>query len=184
MLVASVGRLARSGRLKGTEDAAGSSRGYLSTPLVPDPDTSDPDTFYGVGRCTQTPLVVWGAGVSESHPARGDAKAVGHSGEGVVPPTPPGAGNGGWGELEHVERKDVLQAQIAPMISALMGAHMPVNNVGTVPLSYLHAPAYSSRPARLLLQNCIQIMRVLELKEALKRKTTFSAIFRPYPPSW
>ena len=124
----------------------------------------------------------------------------------------------------------MIMPQIAPLISALMGAHMPVNNVGTVPLPYIHAPAYSSRHARLLLQvmpstqcntflpyskhmanstlfpwclyskhmdccvslnarnlplvqNSIQILRVLELKEALKRKTTFSATFRPYPPS-
>ena len=46
----------------------------------------------------------------------------------------------------------MIMPQIAPLISALMGAHMPVNNVGTVPLPYIHAPAYSSRHARLLLQ--------------------------------
>lgn len=66
----------------------------------------------GEPECTQTPLVVWGSGVSETHPVRGDIEAAGHRGKGVIPETPRGEGGDGWGDLLRVERKDVEQAQV------------------------------------------------------------------------
>jgi phosphatidylinositol glycan class N len=43
-----------------------------------------------------------------------------------------------WG-LSQVQRHDIRQADIAPLMSHLIGIDLPVNSVGQLPLSYLKA---------------------------------------------
>ncbi|KAL0744581.1 hypothetical protein Bca4012_086094 [Brassica carinata] len=84
---------------------------------------------------TDTPLVAWGAGIKYPRPA------TGHSHSDSVTsfvdkhahdmPTPYD-----WG-LNRVERVDVNQADIAPLMSTLLGLPCPVNSVGNLPLGYM-----------------------------------------------
>ncbi|CAH2055360.1 unnamed protein product [Thlaspi arvense] len=84
---------------------------------------------------TDTPLVAWGAGIKYPKPATGNS----HS-DSVTRfvdkhahdmPTPYD-----WG-LNRVERVDVNQADIAPLMSTLLGLPCPVNSVGNLPLGYM-----------------------------------------------
>ncbi|KAJ0043227.1 hypothetical protein Pint_19518 [Pistacia integerrima] len=85
---------------------------------------------------TDTPLVVWGAGVNYPKPLSG----INHSDCGFHfvdehahdAPTPKE-----WG-LDGNERVDVNQADIAPLMSTLLGLPCPVNSVGNLPLEYIN----------------------------------------------
>ena len=72
---------------------------------------SDPDN-------TRTPLIAWGAGVRGPLP---DSKPSSHD-EYSEP----------WG-LSHLFRRDVEQADVAALMSALVGINWPVNSVGVLP---------------------------------------------------
>ncbi|GFS45077.1 sulfatase and phosphatidylinositolglycan class N domain-containing protein [Actinidia rufa] len=85
---------------------------------------------------TDTPLVAWGAGVRHPMPMSSNN----HSDCGVRfidehmhdMPTPTEWGLGG------IERVDVNQADIAPLMSTLLGLPCPVNSVGNLPLGYVN----------------------------------------------
>ncbi|KAJ0098524.1 hypothetical protein Patl1_21939 [Pistacia atlantica] len=93
---------------------------------------------HGDGHPTNTdiPLVVWGAGVNYPKPLSG----TNHSDCGFRfvdehahdAPTPKE-----WG-LDGIERVDVNQADIAPLMSTLLGLPCPVNSVGNLPLEYIN----------------------------------------------
>lgn len=70
---------------------------------------------------TRTPLVAWGAGLN-----------------GPVQNPKPVYDNytQGW-ELSHIRRHDVKQADIASLMSYLIGANYPANSVGELPLAYI-----------------------------------------------
>ncbi|KAL1729115.1 Phosphatidylinositolglycan class N-domain-containing protein [Schizophyllum commune] len=67
---------------------------------------------------TRTPLIMWGKGVRgplpDSTPSSHDAYSL------------------PW-ELGHLYRRDIEQADIAPLMSTLLGAEWPVNSVGILP---------------------------------------------------
>lgn len=72
---------------------------------------------------TMTPLVVWGAGIA------GPSKTQsGNREESAIL----------WG-LSNFERKDVWQADVAPLMSVLIGVPVPVNSVGTLPVRFLNS---------------------------------------------
>ena len=74
----------------------------------------------GMAHETETPLLAWGAGVRRARNIS------------AVESTSPTA----WA-LPHVERDDVEQADIAPLMSVLLGASVPRNSVGKLPSGYL-----------------------------------------------
>ncbi|CAN0857489.1 GPI ethanolamine phosphate transferase 1 [Linum grandiflorum] len=84
---------------------------------------------------TDTPLVAWGAGIK--YPTRTSdtiysdhvVRFVDEHEHGT--PTPVD-----WG-LSGIERVDVNQADIAPLMSTLVGLPCPVNSVGNLPLGYI-----------------------------------------------
>lgn len=82
------------------------------TPLHTHVGSSDPDN-------TRTPLVAWGAGI------RGPI-------QNTVSPQIPDEYSAPWG-LSHIVRRDVEQADVAALMSALLGIHWPVNSVGVLP---------------------------------------------------
>ena len=108
----------------------------------------------GEPECTRTPLVVWGAGVRTSPPidAGSEAFAAGHGGSQGDDGSP-----AEWGELRRVERKDIEQAQLAPLIAALIGQPPPRNNIGLLPLEYVDVGGDEARRARLLVANVRQV---------------------------
>ncbi|GFP98888.1 GPI ethanolamine phosphate transferase 1 [Phtheirospermum japonicum] len=88
---------------------------------------------------TDTPLVAWGAGVgqpvpiSEYHNNKHDdvnVKFVDDHAHDMATPSD-------WG-LDGLERLDVNQADIAPLMSTLLGLPCPVNSVGNLPLGYVN----------------------------------------------
>ncbi|OAP60021.1 hypothetical protein AYL99_05023 [Fonsecaea erecta] len=115
---------------------------------------------------TRTPLIVWGAGVARPQLFPG-AQAPGHE-DGL---------SSDWG-LDHVQRHDVDQADVAALMAYLAGLEFPVNSVGKLPLSYLAAPA--PEKANALLVNTKQVLEMYRVKEEQKRATSLN--FRPYPP--
>jgi phosphatidylinositol glycan class N len=78
----------------------------ILTVCYPDPDN------------TRTPLITWGKGIRGPLP---DSSASSH--DSFSKP---------W-ELNHLQRRDVEQADIAPLMAALLGIDWPVNSVGVLP---------------------------------------------------
>ncbi|PWA93645.1 transferase,sulfuric ester hydrolase [Artemisia annua] len=125
---------------------------------------------------TDTPLVAWGAGVKHPRPAFNNDQ---DNGERFVDehhmhdtPTPTD-----WG-LSTIERADVNQADIAPLMSTLLGLPCPVNSVGSLPLDYVDLNKGNDVEA--VLANTKQILNQFLRKSQLKQVTSFR--FKPYEP--
>ncbi|POM77823.1 GPI ethanolamine phosphate transferase [Phytophthora palmivora] len=106
---------------------------------------------------TRTPLVVWGAGVQgptvgsksgtfeidlptqSRTQVRAQLQAQEEQEQAAVEE---------WGALGNLMRKDVMQADVAPLISALLGLPYPRNSVGVLPFSYLAKGAYRANAVR------------------------------------
>ncbi|CAN8269801.1 unnamed protein product [Cochlearia groenlandica] len=125
---------------------------------------------------TDTPLVAWGAGIKYPKPASGNS----HS-DSVTRfvdkhahdmPTPYD-----WG-LNRVERVDVNQADIAPLMSTLLGLPAPVNSVGNLPLGYMKLN--EAEEVEAVLANTKQILSQLLHKSYIKKSS--SLFFKPFKP--
>ncbi|AAF24617.1 putative phosphatidylinositolglycan class N short form [Arabidopsis thaliana] len=125
---------------------------------------------------TDTPLVAWGAGIQYPKPASGNS----HS-DSVTTfvdkhahdmPTPYD-----WG-LRRVERVDVNQADIAPLMSTLLGLPCPVNSVGNLPLGYMKLN--EAEEVEAVVANTKQILNQLLRKSYIKSSN--SLFFKPFKP--
>ncbi|PTB71034.1 PigN-domain-containing protein [Trichoderma citrinoviride] len=112
---------------------------------------------------TRTPLVCWGSGVAPPllHPGK---IAPGHD-----------ELSADWG-LDHVQRHDVAQADIAALMAWLIGAEFPVNSVGKLPLPYMAANIRER--ARGLLANAREILEMYRVKEEKKQANEMR--YKPY----
>lgn len=106
---------------------------------------------------TRTPLIVWGAGVAKPIITPGTI-APGHADNFSYD----------WG-LQHVQRHDVDQADVAALMAHLVGVDYPVNSVGEIPLSYLKAPI--AQKAEIALANLRGLLEMYAVKEAEKQRT-------------
>ncbi|VFQ88721.1 unnamed protein product [Cuscuta campestris] len=125
---------------------------------------------------TDTPLVAWGAGIGhpmlDSHNSHPD-KSIRFVDEHLHDtPTPLE-----WG-LKDILRTDVNQADIAPLMSTLLGLPCPVNSVGNLPLDYIELDEGGKVEA--VLSNTKQILNQFLCKSELKR--THSLRFKPFKP--
>jgi len=130
--------------------------------------------------CTEVPLVVWGAGVlgHAELEASLDSGTLGPDPlrvKGVHVPTPEE-----WG-LQGRHRRDVDQADLATLMTALLGLPPPANNVGRTPLSYLGGgDAFRAAKA---CDNAMQVLRAFDRKASVKlAQTRLKNWFRPYKP--
>ncbi|KAK4499371.1 hypothetical protein PRZ48_009884 [Zasmidium cellare] len=114
---------------------------------------------------TRTPLIAWGAGVAKPVTV-GQGKAPGHD-DGF---------SSDW-YLDHVQRHDVAQADVAALMAYLAGLEFPVNSVGEVPLSYLDAS--DEQKAKAILTNAKEILEMYRVKEEDKKATVMR--YKPYP---
>lgn len=105
---------------------------------------------------TRTPLIVWGSGVAKPVTTPG-AIAPGHD-----------ELSSDWG-LDHVQRHDVSQADVAALMAYLAGLPFPVNSVGELPLSYLAADVATRSEA--FLANARGILDMYRVKEEQKKAT-------------
>ncbi|KAJ2709671.1 Glycosyl phosphatidyl inositol anchor synthesis [Coemansia spiralis] len=113
---------------------------------------------------TRTPLIVWGAGAAQTRAGPVGSEAPGHD-----------EFSRGWG-LERYRRKDVNQADIAPLMATLIGVNFPLNSVGTLPLDYLGASAEFRAGAALT--NALQVLEQYRVKHDEKQHTEL--FFRPF----
>jgi phosphatidylinositol glycan class N len=113
---------------------------------------------------TRTPLIAWGSGVSKPVTVP-DGKAPGHE-DGF---------SSDW-HLDHVQRHDVAQADVATLMAYLTGLEYPVNSVGELPLPFLDAD--DEQKAKALLVNARQILEMYRIKEEEKMATEFR--YKPY----
>ncbi|KAF2548291.1 hypothetical protein F2Q70_00024152 [Brassica cretica] len=125
---------------------------------------------------TDTPLVAWGAGIKYPRPATGhshsDSVASFVDKHAHDMPTPYD-----WG-LNRVERVDVNQADIAPLMSTLLGLPCPVNSVGNLPLGYMKLN--EAEEVEAVLANTKQILNQLLRKSHIKMSN--SLFFKPFKP--
>ncbi|KAJ4925243.1 hypothetical protein JOQ06_017978 [Pogonophryne albipinna] len=113
---------------------------------------------------TLTPLVAWGAGVKNAQ----KVTAAQPYNDGFLQD---------W-KLEHLQRVDVNQADIAPLMASLIGVPFPVNSVGVLPLLYLNNS--DQFKAESIYTNAIQVLEQYKMKMAQKKETTLSCLFTPY----
>lgn len=114
---------------------------------------------------TRTPLIAWGAGLA-SPTLRPGSVAAGHD-----------AYSSDW-HMDHVQRNDVAQADIAALMAHLIGTEFPANSVGELPLPYLSSDLKEQAEASLV--NARSILEMYLVKE--KQKKAKEMRFRPYEP--
>ncbi|XP_022244816.1 GPI ethanolamine phosphate transferase 1-like isoform X1 [Limulus polyphemus] len=112
---------------------------------------------------TLTPIVAWGAGVRGPIGAGRDLYRDGLS--------------EAW-KLSIFRRTDVGQADVAPLISILLGISIPVNSIGVLPFEFLGTNA--RQQALAVETNIKQILEHYHLKVKLKKESTFSIFFRHF----
>lgn len=106
---------------------------------------------------TRTPLIAWGAGVAKPVTVS-EGLAAGHE----------DAFSHDW-HLDHVQRNDVAQADVAALMAYLAGLAFPVNSVGELPLAYLSAD--DALKAQAMLTNAQEILEMYRIKEQEKQST-------------
>jgi phosphatidylinositol glycan class N len=114
---------------------------------------------------TRTPLIAWGAGVAKPIKTVG-MKADGHE-DGF---------SHDW-NLDHIQRNDVDQADVAALMAYLIGADFPTNSVGVLPLTYLDKS--DKEKAEALLVNAREILEMYRVKEEIKR--AHALYYKPFP---
>lgn len=114
---------------------------------------------------TRTPLIAWGSGVAPPTLQPG-LTAAGHD-----------EYSADWA-LDHVQRHDVAQADIAALMAYLIGTEFPANSVGELPLPYLSASIKDQAHASLV--NSRAVLEQYRVKEEQKRAKELR--FRPYGP--
>ncbi|KAI7897566.1 alkaline-phosphatase-like protein [Cokeromyces recurvatus] len=110
---------------------------------------------------TRTPIIAWGAGVRKPI-----TSGLGHD-----------EFSANW-DLSHIQRDDILQADIAPLMAHLIGTPLPVNSVGELPLNYLEADEMIKAEAAFT--NARQILEQYQTKHNEKEK--HELFFRPFQP--
>lgn len=112
---------------------------------------------------TLTPLVTWGAGIKFPEKVSAqqfDDKFLKE-----------------W-KLENWKRRDVDQADIAPLMASLIGVPFPLNSVGTLPVDYLNNTGLFK--AESMLTNAVQILEQFKVKMTQKKEVTLPFLFTPF----
>lgn len=121
---------------------------------------------------TRTPLIVWGAGVAgpeDNHPPENGKY---NSQDAYSAP---------WGTLSRLRRRDIRQADLAPLVSSLLGIPIPLQSEGKLPIEYLRDKRFA---AQALLRNCKQMLENYRVKETHQRqKHAWWSPFVPYKTS-
>ena len=123
---------------------------------------------------TRTPLVVWGAGVRGPRAQEGvqswrkdQERQDSYYAQ--------------WGELDGLWREDVDQADVTPLMAALLGLRMPANSEGVLPLDYLTLSP--PQAARASLANALQVLEMYRVKhEQRSAKMIRYVPFASLPP--
>lgn len=112
---------------------------------------------------TLTPLVTWGAGIKVPQKVSTQQFDDEFLKE--------------W-RLENWKRRDVDQADIAPLMASLIGVPFPLNSVGTLPVEYLNNTGLFR--AESMLTNAVQILEQFKVKMTQKKEVTLPFLFTPF----
>lgn len=112
---------------------------------------------------TLTPLVTWGAGIK--YPQKVSAQQF--DDEFLKE----------W-RLENWKRRDVNQADIAPLMASLIGVPFPLNSVGILPVEYLNNTDLFK--AESMFTNAVQILEQFKVKMTQKKEVTLPFLFTPF----
>jgi len=104
---------------------------------------------------TETPIVCWGAGFSGLLPSG----VYQHRNRLETPRE--------WA-LDHLARIDVEQADLAPLMAAVIGVPFPLNSVGILPIDFLNASDLFKTTA--LIYNAKQILSQFQRKHQIKQQ--------------
>lgn len=113
---------------------------------------------------TRTPLIAWGSGVAKPRTIA-QGIAPGHEDR----------FSSDW-HLDHVQRNDVAQADVATLMAYLAGLEFPVNSVGELPLPFVSAD--DQQKAEAMLVNARGILEMYHIKENERMQTELR--YRPY----
>ncbi|XP_049814682.1 GPI ethanolamine phosphate transferase 1 isoform X1 [Schistocerca nitens] len=105
---------------------------------------------------TETPLIAWGAGINTPQLVTGTETKL------------------------DTLRKDVHQADIAPLMAALIGISLPVNSVGLIPKEYLNFS--SSDLSQAMFANAQQMLAQYKMRRQSVETGTLSFLYRPFAP--
>jgi len=114
---------------------------------------------------TRTPLIAWGSGVAKPVVTPGSI-AKGHD-----------KYSSDW-NMDHIQRNDVAQADIAALMAFLAGLEFPANSVGELPLEYVSADIKEKAEASLV--NAQGILEMYKVKG--EKKAASQLRFVPYRP--
>lgn len=117
---------------------------------------------------TRTPLICWGKGCSKPIEIE--------SNEFLLDPFERDDMSN-WG-FNHIQRNDVNQADIAPLMSYLIGLEYPVNSVGELPLAFIDHPLDSK--VKGLYLNSLALLQQYIVKEDEVKSHEFN--FKPFQP--
>jgi phosphatidylinositol glycan class N len=109
---------------------------------------------------TLTPLLVWGAGAA--------TEAIGNDADSL---------SKDWG-MDEYPRMDVEQADIAPLMSTLIGVPPPMNSVGRLPTRFLHPNLGREFKAKSAIVVARQVTRQYLVKEQGKMQS--EVMFQPF----
>src|SRR6266545_8081777 len=135
---------------------------------------------------TRTPLLAWGKGVRGPLPDLSFSSHDDYSNP--------------WG-LQHLYRRDVEQADVAPLMATLIGIHWPANSVGVLPdvdptrPGYLDVDEHSKAKAALINSKVIleqyrvkhgaTLSTIISIEVSyivLELKKQHTLLFKPFPP--
>lgn len=123
---------------------------------------------------TRTPLIAWGAGIRKPRAEAGKQtwRIAEQEQDDYYQ---------GWHELDNLWREDVEQADITPLMSALLGINIPANSEGMLPLDYLDIPAEEA--ARAMLANALEMLEVYRVKHIQRSRRMLRYVPFPGLPS-
>lgn len=111
------------------------------------------------------PFISWGAGIKNPRSKHSSTLTI-HDEWSEV-----------WG-LERLERLDLDQTDIAPLLSVLIGTRIPLHSLGVLPVSYVH---YNKEFfAEASYSNALQLLEIVTAKEKALHSKSLPFFFRPY----
>ncbi|XP_043745275.1 GPI ethanolamine phosphate transferase 1 isoform X3 [Cervus elaphus] len=81
-------------------------------------------------------------------------------------------------KLENWKRRDINQADVAPLMAALIGVPFPLNSVGIVPVDILNTSDLFK--AESMFTNAVQILEQFKVKMTQKKEATLPFLFTPF----
>lgn len=121
--------------------------------------------FHGAGHPseTYTPFVAWGAGIK--YPQKVPAQQFDDA---LLKEC----------KLEYWKRRDINQADVAPLMASLIGVPFPLNSVGILPVDYLNNTDVFK--AESMFTNAVQILEQFKVKMTQKKEVTLPFLFTPF----